>query len=169
MTLTCLHKGIETKERTDENMEVFRKRLAGSWGPNSKPPEIKYHKLYGGRAQPPDQSAEKITTSDTQERHVDPHKWMKSMERFAEAFSQINELGTRRTDPALHPVTVALIDDGVDITHEDLQGLDGRNLPGRSFDYYREQEWWRVSPYWISVRGHGTLMARLIRRICPAL
>lgn len=41
--------------------------------------------------------------------------------------------------------------------------LKGRKFAGKSFDSYDK----RVTPYWESHAGHGTLMARLILRMCP--
>lgn len=87
------------------------------------------------------------------------------MEEFASHFRQIRALRDKVTDPALGPVKVALIDDGTDITHPDLRGTV---IPGKSFHHYQENSTWRVSPYWDSASGHGTLMARLIHRICPS-
>lgn len=85
------------------------------------------------------------------------------MEEFADHFRQIKGIRDRMGDASLNPVTVALIDDGTDITHDELKG---NNFPGKSFDLYNDG--WRVSPFWASASGHGTLMARLIKRICPS-
>lgn len=90
------------------------------------------------------------------------------MENFAEHFRQIPALRDKVTDPSLEPVEVALIDDGADITRPDLSDLKGKKFPGKSFCYYQEGTTWRVSPYWDSSSGHGTLMARLIHKICPS-
>lgn len=100
-----------------------------------------------------------------QERGVDPHKWMQCMERFNSYFRQIRAFRDKITDTSLAPVVVALIDDGTDIMHPDLKGM---GFPGKSFHHYQEGSTWRVSPYWDSPSGHGTLMARLIHRICPS-
>ncbi|KOS20541.1 Major intracellular serine protease [Escovopsis weberi] len=62
------------------------------------------------------------------------------------------------------PVKVALIDDGVDFS-----GIKTMNrLLGRSFYYEGEGGTGKTRPYWNSTIGHGTLMARMILRICPA-
>lgn len=106
------------------------------------------------------------------ERHVDPHKWMQCMENFAGAFRQIKGIHEKQRDLLLNPVKVALIDDGADITLPELQVRPSprdrayRSFPGKSFDHF--QEGWRVSPYWVSSGGHGTIMARLIHKICPS-
>lgn len=87
------------------------------------------------------------------------------MEEFASCFRQIKGLNDQRSEPALNPVTVALIDDGADITHPEL---NGKKFRGKSLHEYVDGSGWRVSPYWHSASGHGTLMARLIHRICPS-
>ena len=104
-------------------------------------------------------------SEEPQQRSVDPHKWMQCMDEFASYFRQIRALREKVTDPTLGPVKVALIDDGTDITHPDLRG---KVIPGKSFHHYQENNTWRVSPYWDSASGHGTLMARLIHRVCPS-
>lgn len=85
------------------------------------------------------------------------------MEEFGSRFRQVRAL--RDKEPSLNPVEIALIDDGTDITHPDLKGM---KISGKSFHHYYEGSTWRVSPYWDSTSGHGTLMARLIHRICPS-
>ncbi|RSL61222.1 hypothetical protein CEP53_005192 [Fusarium sp. AF-6] len=157
--------GLESSERTRQNLDAFEQRLHESW-PNDKKPKVNRPKTGGGRTLVRGLSVE--TLSDRQERSVDPHRWMQCMENFAEHFRQIPALRDRITDPSLEPVEVALIDDGADITRPDLSDLKGKKFPGKSFCYYQEGSTWRVSPYWDSSSGHGTLMARLIHKICPS-
>lgn len=85
------------------------------------------------------------------------------MHEFAECFRNIKGIKDENSNPDLNPVTVALIDDGVDITHEELLGCE---VLGKSFDH--SADGWRINPYWDSAVGHGTLMARLIHKICPS-
>lgn len=101
------------------------------------------------------------------EPNIDPHRWMKCMEEFANQFRQlINKQTKPENDPDSKPMTVALIDDGADITHPELHG---KNFPGTSFHHYQDPSGsWRVAPFWDSASGHGTLMARLIHRVCPS-
>lgn len=86
------------------------------------------------------------------------------MKEFAECFKNIKGIKNPNSDSSLNPITVALIDDGVDTRHEDLQG---DKFFGKSFDPFPEDSW-RINPFWVSAAGHGTLMARLIRHICPS-
>ncbi|RSL52172.1 hypothetical protein CEP54_011046 [Fusarium duplospermum] len=157
--------GLESSQRTRQNLDTFEKRLHESW-PNDRKPKVNRPKTGGGRTLVRGLSVE--TLSDRQERSVDPHKWMQCMENFAKHFRQIPALRDKITDPSLEPVEVALIDDGADITRPDLSDLKGKKFPGKSFCYYQDGSTWRVSPYWDSSSGHGTLMARLIRKICPS-
>lgn len=90
------------------------------------------------------------------------------MGSFSEHFRQLSVLQERVTDPWLEPIEVALIDDGADITRSDLGNIKGEKFTGKSFCYYQDGSTRRVSPYWDSSSGHGTLMARLIHKICPS-
>ncbi|KAK2010069.1 hypothetical protein LZ32DRAFT_589032 [Colletotrichum eremochloae] len=57
-------------------------------------------------------------------------------------------------------VVVALIDDGVDCCDS---AFSGRVIEGKTFDYQDGG----VGQYYISARGHGTEMARMILKVCP--
>ncbi|KAF4994268.1 hypothetical protein FGRMN_5906 [Fusarium graminum] len=59
------------------------------------------------------------------------------------------------------PVVVALIDDGVDICDP---AFAGRAIEGVTFDY---QDSATMGQYYISGKGHGTEMARMICKVCP--
>lgn len=94
------------------------------------------------------------------------------MDNFAGEFRQIKIIHDKQSEPLFNPVTVALIDDGADITLPELQVRTSlkdraqRSFPGKSFHHF--QGGWRVSPYWVSSSGHGTIMARLIHKVCPS-
>lgn len=158
------NQGLESETRTKANLDQFEERLMKSW-PEGKPkPEFIRPRSGGGRIRRRvTASSDGSLLTQRQERYVDPHKWMQCMEEFADHFRQIKGIRDRMGDASLNPVTVALIDDGTDITHDELKG---NNFPGKSFDLYNDG--WRVSPFWASASGHGTLMARLIKRICPS-
>jgi hypothetical protein len=61
------------------------------------------------------------------------------------------------------PVTVALIDDGVDMKE---QSLYGKVVGGMSF-CPRDEVQNLNKPYYVTGCGHGTAMASLICRVCP--
>jgi hypothetical protein len=61
------------------------------------------------------------------------------------------------------PVTVALIDDGVDMKE---QSLHGKVIGGMSF-CPRDEAQNLNKPYYVTGGGHGTAMASLICRVCP--
>ncbi|KAF7630610.1 hypothetical protein AFLA_011231 [Aspergillus flavus NRRL3357] len=62
------------------------------------------------------------------------------------------------------PIVVAVIDDGVDIEQMDLKKYG--SITGRSFCPQPHDPKFKI-PHYNSSRGHGTLMAKQIHRICP--
>jgi hypothetical protein len=89
------------------------------------------------------------------------------MQNFSQCFRQIKAL-REATGVSPSPVEVALIDDGVDITHPDLNDIKDRRIFGKSFDSEGGSSNNRVPPYWSSSSGHGTLMAKFIHKVCPS-
>jgi hypothetical protein len=72
----------------------------------------------------------------------------------------------QNVDPSLplrEQITVALIDDGVDINE---QSLHAKIIGGRSF-CLRDKFQNLNKPYYVTGGGHGTVMASLICRVCP--
>lgn len=83
-------------------------------------------------------------------------------DRFAEKYQKDESLPLAlRQD-----VTVALIDDGVDLMHKAISGNIGT---GRSFGNAFEDQDLSGAPqsFHASATGHGTCMAQMITRICP--
>lgn len=170
------YQGLESKKQTTSNLDEFEARLGKSWSsnnPNIQAPTFVQPKYAGLLRQSTGLGIERHSTVvETSERHVDPHKWMQCMDNFAGKFRQIKMIHDKHSDPLLNPVTVALIDDGTDITLPELQvraspkDREQRSFPGKSFHHF--QGGWRVSPYWVSSSGHGTIMARLIHKVCPS-
>jgi len=64
--------------------------------------------------------------------------------------------------PVAERVTVALIDDGVDISE---RSLNAKIIGGRSFC---QRDKYLSKPYYVTSGGHGTIMASLICRVCPS-
>ena len=85
------------------------------------------------------------------------HQWLICMDEFADFIQALKPTG-----PSYKPITIALIDDGVDMTEETLHS---RVLQGKSFSLGDEINQWE-RPYYES-GGHGTAMASLICRVCP--
>ncbi|KAI9667432.1 MAG: hypothetical protein M1821_000247 [Bathelium mastoideum] len=82
-------------------------------------------------------------------------KWIACIDRFANFIRSIPGAEDRGI------VKIALIDDGVDGTFDDLS----RNIE-RGISYSRRSKD-LYNPYYHSMGGHGTIMAHLIRRVCP--
>ncbi|KAK1990876.1 hypothetical protein LX36DRAFT_663825 [Colletotrichum falcatum] len=116
---------------------------------------------------------------------VTEHEWLKCVEQFAGCmdlfWKKTVELSREwlnagsKTDARLpaaesqnmkalqnlgKDVVVALIDDGVDGCDP---AFSGRVIEGKTFDYQDGG----VGQYYISARGHGTEMARMILKVCP--
>ncbi|KAL6695518.1 hypothetical protein J3F84DRAFT_374578 [Trichoderma pleuroticola] len=102
---------------------------------------------------------------------INSHRWLDSTSRFAgemksfwdntlEQWNSIPNKVLRPEDDFEGDVVVALIDDGVDRLDNTLSG---QVLEGKSFDYHDGQ----VRPPFSSARGHGTVMASMILRVCP--
>jgi len=95
------------------------------------------------------------------------HKWLITMDAFANflANMEINLESSGQKLELEEPITVALIDDGV-------SGLDlsiqSRIVGGRSFCQRDLHENLNES-FYVSSGGHGTAMASLISRVCPAV
>jgi hypothetical protein len=97
------------------------------------------------------------------------HRWLSAIGDFVRIFKYISprtphsyKLGDPIAEKLLNPVIVALIDDGIELPHENQ---DSYKYDGRSFQLYEGGS--KVEPWWNSTAGHGTIMARLIRWMCP--
>jgi hypothetical protein len=99
------------------------------------------------------------------------HRWLESTGRFAgqmttfwertvKGFLDLNQ-NRPTADGLASDVVVALIDDGVDRFNTPLEA--NRVLDGKSFDFHDRM----VRPSYSSAKGHGTVMASMILRVCP--
>jgi hypothetical protein len=120
-----------------------------------------------------------------------PHRWLDATDAFAEqvanVWKKIVQERTKAAKTAIEAVMasrgsinasdraaieaakgppaeiiVAVIDDGVDTT---VEQLSRRVLTGRTFSYDEERD--RVRPWYVSENNHGTIMASMIVRVCP--
>ncbi|KAK7414636.1 hypothetical protein QQX98_006493 [Neonectria punicea] len=116
---------------------------------------------------------------------ITEHEWLNCMERFAGCMDifwrrtleiSLEQLGQGHDNHSHLPkvdtqartdlqnlkkdVVVALIDDGVDSCDS---AFSGRAIEGKTFDYQDGG----VRQYYISAKGHGTEMARMILKVCP--
>ncbi|KAH6691548.1 hypothetical protein F5X68DRAFT_202092 [Plectosphaerella plurivora] len=101
---------------------------------------------------------------------VNSHRWLDSTARFAEEMKPfwdqtvLDFLQSRQNKGTAegieNDVVVALIDDGVDVFET---AYSNQVLEGKSFDFHNG----KVRPPFSSARGHGSVMANMILRICP--
>lgn len=101
---------------------------------------------------------------------VNSHRWLNSTAKFAEEMKPFWERtveefmqsrqGKATPEHVEDGVVVALIDDGVDVFDT---AYSSQVLEGKSFDFHNG----KVRPPFSSAKGHGTVMANMILRICP--
>lgn len=80
------------------------------------------------------------------------------MDSFADFYQNVEPLVQTQAE---EPITVGLIDDGVDITE---QSLISKVIGGRSFCHRYDN---LSAPFYVTTGWHGTVMASLISRVCP--
>jgi hypothetical protein len=105
---------------------------------------------------------------------VTSHQWLDCMDKFADhikpfwqqTLDKFVKMRQERNAPietvsgVEKDLVVALIDDGVDSCDASFKG---QILDGKTFDYLDG----RIRPHFVSARGHGTVMANMILRVCP--
>ncbi|KAM0276583.1 hypothetical protein ACHAQH_006588 [Verticillium albo-atrum] len=140
----------------NETMAIFRRKPVQVVAHNS---EVKTDSSSGATPSASQAEAKAQATS---------HRWLDTTDSFADMIQNVwmtairkGRGGPNRDQPLLKHVVIALIDDGVDM-HD--QSLQGKILDGQTFDHGDN---FRVRPYWVSEKGHGTVMANMICRVCP--
>ncbi|KAI0146018.1 hypothetical protein F4776DRAFT_609046 [Hypoxylon sp. NC0597] len=148
-----VQQGLETRARTRQNVAAFKERIE-----NGTSIQVEDTRLAGDITDSVANGVDAVR--DPYERN----KWIASMEEFAD-FLQTAERNVDIEPPLTlkHPITVAIIDDGVDINDQTIQS---RVIGGRSF-CHRDEEQNLNQPYYVSGGGHGTAMAGLICKVCP--
>ncbi|KAH6715880.1 hypothetical protein BKA61DRAFT_334368 [Leptodontidium sp. MPI-SDFR-AT-0119] len=146
-----VEQGLESSRRTENNIEDFRIRLAKL----RSDVEIDVVKEQQPEKQIP--TGGLIDTAHEQSEHR--HRWLTCMDEFADFIQNVD---TPRDLP-VEPITIALIDDGVDINE---QSLHAKIIGGRSF-CQRDTHQNLSKPYYVTSGGHGTVMASLICRVFP--
>ncbi|KAF4629159.1 hypothetical protein G7Y89_g8986 [Cudoniella acicularis] len=129
--------GLESLHHTRSNMETFRDRL------HALRPDINMDITYP--------RPESGITEGPPIKIGAEYRWLDCMEQLRHMVNFIKK--AIKDDP--EPVSVALIDDGVDILDAVLLG---KIIPGPDHEN---------APGYGSTTGHGTIMARMILHICP--
>lgn len=102
--------------------------------------------------------------STTNQRNLSAHKWLNCMDKFADEIQNVQVPPSTQKE-LQKEITVALIDDGVNI---DIPTVAGKVIGGATFDRGEPDEN-GPSPYFVSSGGHGTVMADMICRVCPTM
>ncbi|PVH73216.1 subtilisin-like protein, partial [Cadophora sp. DSE1049] len=92
------------------------------------------------------------------EEGYEEQQWLKCMDEFADFVTLVSA-----AEEEEKPVKVAIIDDGVKSAYDNLDA----NIAGGESWVSQPISEDPHSPYLTSVKGHGTVMAYFIRRICP--
>jgi hypothetical protein len=142
--------GLETAKRTRNNVREFCERL------KHLREDIEVEVIKEHQPEKHDPTGGPVDTTGEQVEHR--HKWLTCMDEFADFIQNVDP-----PLPVREPVTIALIDDGVDINE---QSLHAKIIGGRSFCQRNEHQ--NLSrPHYVTTGGHGTVMASLICRVCP--
>ncbi|KAH0545484.1 hypothetical protein FGG08_000485 [Glutinoglossum americanum] len=144
--LEILEKGLETRARTQRNVDAFKERLKKS-GKNI----VVESTIKSGT-----NDVRQVSEGDMGTEEPKPNRWLECMDQFT---VQIVQNYKPSQEP--EPIRVALIDDGIDGAD---QILYGNIADGVSFCQRGEG---LSNTYYVASGGHGTLMATFIRRICP--
>ena len=170
---------MESADRTRDNLDTFKERLkkyrnkyrtdSQKENPNAYEewPDIEVHDPECTRVVTQPSLSSPVRAPDDNN-IVDPHQWLTIMDRFAEGIKTMKPYDTGESLPQelRKPVKIALIDDGVELTH---RNLTGRIYGGWSCDAgYTTPDFEGIKrPYGNSASNHGTLMACMICRVCP--
>ncbi|KAK4082772.1 uncharacterized protein Triagg1_1662 [Trichoderma aggressivum f. europaeum] len=166
---------LESKDRMNKNIDTFRNRLKEQFTNRYFIVKVQNgrNEMFGELSPSKGSSVNNLTRAPKILQHS--HRWLNSTEEFAERiFNVWEKIVSERLRPssvdatkkavAVNPdipeIIVAVIDDGIDTTQENLVG---HILPGRTFGYEGD----RVQPWHASESGHGSLMATMICSVCP--
>lgn len=160
---------LDSDERKQLNIGEFRDSLQFSQKHlelDGRKPKLEIHDIET-TASPDSRDQHNDAGNSSSTKDIYSHNWIECMDDFVKIFRFLKP-PQRPLQPAISPprsrkpVVVALLDDGVDLPHKDSSE---KFFDGKSFHCYEYGE--RVRPYYESAAGHGTVMARLIHRICP--
>ncbi|KAG9237404.1 hypothetical protein BJ875DRAFT_453856 [Amylocarpus encephaloides] len=177
---------LETSMRTKKNIDKFCERLNSSTPtieqtravptPDEQPTiSVKPSKIIRVSRIEQDGQHERLLTMNLaaspgeikQEQTLQPHRWLTCMDEFREMIQNVWSWSMKQKlqqqNDLQKPVEIALIDDGIDVLQPRLRG---KISDGKSFDF-GDKGANRIRSHWISERGHGTVMAKNIARICP--
>jgi hypothetical protein len=162
-------------------MEEFTTRLNASRR-KSRPIKVEHHPFKssrGEREENPKSKSQESNQAKASEK-IDEHQWLNIMDTFADGIRSLEAKKPPRyngnfSDDCSFPeslkkeVTVALIDDGVDFMNPAVSSnlIGGKCFPNEFNSH--EVVGAPDPPFHGSTTEHGTNMAYMIRRICPAV
>ncbi|KAK0610002.1 hypothetical protein B0T17DRAFT_658553 [Bombardia bombarda] len=156
---------LETVDRVRSNIVDFQARVEKSLKAISSGSAERKILIYSIQDNVPD-SEHLVHANDpakplhTSERGM--HKWLDCMDKFADEIQGVAVPDTAE-ELLRKDITIALIDDGV---NPETESLRGKVIGGDTFDRGFPHDN-GPSPYYVSSRGHGTVMADMICRVFP--
>ncbi|KAI9793750.1 MAG: hypothetical protein M1833_000696 [Piccolia ochrophora] len=145
-----VNQGSETARRTRNNVRQFEARL------KRNRPGIIFDEPE--EYQPEKYETQNAPTNSSVDLDKNRHRWLECMDEFADFIQNVEP-----PRQLYEPITIALIDDGVDINE---LSLHDKIVGGRSFS--QRKGFLNASrPYYVTNGGHGTVMGSLICRVCP--
>jgi hypothetical protein len=154
-----LRQGLESEGRVKANLKDFERRMKLG---RTDLTILQYENTDGKNERLVPSGQPGAVANGGSARNLHPHRWLDTMDAFAIQIQNVAVPETRRDD-LKEPITVAVIDDGIDLT---LPALRGKIFSGTSFDHDGPDEN-RPVPYYISQDGHGSIMATSVCRVCP--
>ncbi|KAI9779172.1 MAG: hypothetical protein M1839_007707 [Geoglossum umbratile] len=144
--------GLETRDRTQRNIDSFKERLLK----HTNNVQVVVEVVQDSR------KAYQVPDGDSGKEETVPNRWLECMDQFVQQVAVNFE--SSREGPK-EAIRVAVIDDGIDgadqVLHRNI--ACGVSFCGRSGSEDLS------NTFYVASGGHGTLMATLIRRVCPAV
>jgi hypothetical protein len=171
---------LDSAKFTEKNIDEFEKRLKSARQEKKNPRSLRvetYPFLNADDLYPMSRSKNQNSVKAMGKKMMDPHQWLIIMDTFSKGIRNLKMpdewadkqlIDSDLPDELRKDITVALIDDGVDYLRPDIIN---KLVHGKSFGIVDPNHDVNGAPmpYHGSTNGHGTLMANMIGRVCPAV
>ncbi|KUI56352.1 Major intracellular serine protease [Cytospora mali] len=170
-----ISQGLESVEWTKRNGEEFKKSLQETFkrlNPEKKELAIEYVIARRRTTHKTKYATSKVKDKD--EHGFEEQDWLKCMDEFADIMQAVEQYSSFKSGikTPVHPIRVALIDDGVKSSYNKLDnnihaGKAGWQQPNPDNKQKKSTRGGPFRNYNSSQTGHGTVMAYYIKRVCP--
>ncbi|KUI72493.1 Major intracellular serine protease [Cytospora mali] len=169
-----INQGLESVEWTKIKGEEFKKRLQETFKrlhPTKQELAIEYVITRRKTTHKAKYATSKVKEKD--EHGFEEQDWLKCMDEFADIMQAVEQYSSKfGPKTPVHPIRVALIDDGVKSSYNKLDnniyaGKAGWQQPNPDIKNKKMTRGGPFRNYNSSHTGHGTVMAYYIKRVCP--